>query len=97
MFWGKLVFEVIALSQAGTEGNRKAVLCTLYKPVRSALFADSLTVPLSYRCSTRPKLRRKPQPEKFIGVCLLPTVLMIVLQVMLPKFRKILRREQLLL
>ena len=49
---------------------KETELCTLlYKPAKTcALFADSLAVPLSYRCSTRSKASVRK-------LCLLPTVL----------------------
>ena len=52
------------------EPPKETELCTLlYKPAKTcALFADSLAVPLSYRCSTRSKASVRK-------LCLIPTVL----------------------
>ena len=75
---------------------KETELCTLlYKPVKTcALFADSLAVPLSYRCSTRSKASVRK-------LCLLPTVLNDIRLSSRSCFRsferKILRREPLLL
>ena len=54
------------------EQPKETELCTLlYKPAKTyALFADSLAVPLSYRCSTRSKASVRK-------LCLLPTVAII--------------------
>ena len=78
------------------EPPKETELCTLlYKPAKTcALFADSLAVPLSYRCSTRSKASVRK-------LCLLPTVLNDIRLSSRSCFRsferKILRRERLLL